>query len=143
MGAGMNRYPKAQSVDDLGKGMKVDIYKNLHNGKWSVRDRHNGRVVAHVDECAVRNAQFIVQTAGRRRVLDERRKNVHAFVRGDLIMVSRAIDAFIGMLNPCALPSPVTYNPYKYSSFVYKDSEAPVDTAKFASLSPTGVLAYE
>ena len=140
MGAVMNRYPKAQSVDDLETDLKVDIYKNLHNGKWSIRDRRNGRVVAHVDECAVRNAQFIVQTAGRRRVLDEGRKNVHAFVRGDLL---RAGGKFIEVLNPCALPSPVTYNPYKYSSFVYKDSEAPVDVAKFASLSPTGVLAYE
>lgn len=137
----MNRYPKVQSVNELEAGMKVDVYKNLHNGKWSIRDRRNGRVVAHVDECAVRDAQFVVQTAGRRRVLDEGRKNVHAFVRGNLLM--GAGDEFIGGLNPCVLPTPVTYNPRKYSSFVYKDSEAPVDTAKFASLSPTGVLAYE
>ena len=54
-------------------------------------------------------------------------KNVHAFVIGELLDYCEF---------PCEdIPTEpsnkvVTYNPYKYNSFVYKDTEEPVYTAK-------------
>ena len=66
------------------KGTKVDVYKNLHKDIWSVRNRKTGRVITHKKLVHVRDASFVVQPAGRNKVLAEKRKNVHAFVRGQL-----------------------------------------------------------
>tara|TARA_R110001632_G_scaffold32084_2_gene83380 strand:+ start:1165 stop:1434 length:270 start_codon:yes stop_codon:yes gene_type:complete len=71
---------------------------------------------------------FVVRKAGRERVLRERKKNVHAFVRGKLMYY----DVIVGTPE---LYTDVTYNPYKYSSFVNKHTEEAVDKAKIAVLS--------
>ena len=68
--------------------MRVEVYWNLSRNCWSIRDVATGRIHAHADKVSVRGAQFIVQPAGRKRVLRERKKNVHAFVRGELAVFS-------------------------------------------------------
>jgi hypothetical protein len=68
--------------------MRVEVYWNLTRNCWSIRDAATGRIHAHADKVSVRGAQFIVQPAGRKRVLRERKKNVHAFVRGELAVFS-------------------------------------------------------
>ena len=65
--------------------MKVDVYRNLHKKCWSIRSVATGRVVAHKSDATVANAKFIVQPAGRAKVLREKKKNVHAFIRGEWI----------------------------------------------------------
>ncbi len=97
--------------------MKVDCYWNLHRKCISVR--HKGRVIAHPAHIVLDNVKFVVSQAGRARVLREKRKNVHALVRGT---ISAFADVFEG--------EAVTYNPYKYASFVKVDGEVPVSTAK-------------
>lgn len=62
--------------------VQVDAYRNLRAGGYSLRDRKTGRVVAIVDAVTLRDAKFVVQPAGRTRVLATGRKQVHAFVRG-------------------------------------------------------------
>ena len=125
--------------DESLRNLKVDIYKNLHNGLWSIRSRANGRVIAHVEECAVRNAQFVVQPAGRKRVLEERRKNVHAFVRGDLLVAG---EKFIGIESPQLRKESITYNPYAHETFVRRNDNSPIHEAPYAALDMTGVRAY-
>jgi len=61
--------------------MNVEIYFNLHKRVFSVR--HKGRVIEHVKSAIVRRPKFVVQAAGRAKVLREKKKNVHAFVRGE------------------------------------------------------------
>lgn len=100
--------------------MKVKVYFNLHKKCFSVvalEGEKKGRVIAHETEIKLINAQFKVSEAGRQRVLREQRKNVHACVVGTLV---DAVEA-------CTVP--VTYNPYKYDSFVFKDNEEPIKTA--------------
>lgn len=63
-------------------GVQVDAYRNLRAGGYSLRDRKTGRVVAIVDAVTLRDVKFVVQPAGRARVLATGRKQVHAFVRG-------------------------------------------------------------
>lgn len=63
--------------------MKVDVYRNLHKGMYSVR--HDGKVVAHAESVVILNPKFRVSQSGRDRVRRERRKNVHAMVTGELI----------------------------------------------------------
>ena len=103
----------------LQKGDRVEIYRNLHKGCFSVRQK--GRVVGYLydnEEFHLKDCKFAVQPAGRAKVLKENRKNVHAFVRG-----TYRGNIHIGM--PIENPNEneyytqlVTYNPYKADSFV-------------------------
>ena len=97
--------------------MKVDIYRNLNIPKddpckWSVLDRSNRKVVDRVQTAHVKDVKFVVQPAGRKRVLEEKRKNVHAFIRGEL-----TDDRFmaVGLVK-------VIYNPYEYNHFIRTDN---------------------
>ena len=81
-------------------GLKVDVYWNLHKKCYSVR--HKGKVIAHLNNVLLRDVEWIVQPAGRERVLREKRKNVHAFARGYYVQ-----DFSMG--SGCY----TTYNPYK------------------------------
>ena len=62
--------------------MRVEVYFNLHKHVFSVRSARSGRVILHTDRVHIRNPEFVVRQGGRQRVLKERKKNVHAFVRG-------------------------------------------------------------
>lgn len=105
-------------------GTRVDTYLNLHKHIPSVLER--GLVKAHLRAVPIVEPTFIVQPGGRQRVLRDRSKVVHAFVRG----------AFQAGLDPRDLrnltPVRVTYNPYKYDTFVNADTEEPIESARFA-----------
>lgn len=102
--------------------MKVKAYYNLHKKVFSVvsleRGENYGKVIAHQAEVFLSNAEFKVSEAGRQRVLREQRKNVHAFVTGNL-------ESNLNLDNGAVA---VTYNPYKYQSFVRFQDGQPVPT---------------
>lgn len=106
--------------------MKVDVYWNLHKKLWSVR--HKGKVIAHRKNVLVENAKFVVQPAGRERVRREGRKNVHAFVRGD-------INAFFWIAGKDL--KQVRYNPYEMDSFQFADG-SPAKVSDWVELTPEG-----
>jgi hypothetical protein len=113
-------------------GTVVDVYFNLHTHLWSVRNRKTGLVMFHTDGIALDNVKFVVSEAGRQRVLKEKRKNVHAFVRGTIGRY-RMIQERNGSLL-------VSYNPYRGPTFTHaihgnKDNLMEVHTADFAWLS--------
>ena len=105
-------------------GQKVKVYYNLHKHTFSVQK--NGLVVLHADYIKLKDVKFRVQPAGKEKVRQEKSKNVHAFVNGTLVDFCQY---------PCDnIPEEpngdiVTYNPYKYDTFVYKETEEPVLTA--------------
>ena len=107
---------------------KVFVYKNLHKDCWSVKQ--DGLVKAHTEEVRMWDCAFQVNAKGRQKVLDEQRKNVHAGIKG-------YID------NDQQVPSgvEVTYNPYKYDSFVDKATELPIYSSKFTTLTKNKVVA--
>ena len=98
--------------------MKVFVYYNLHKHLWSIKALEGdskGKVIARLNTVLLHNPKPKVSEAGRQRVIREQKKNVHAGIIGEW-----------GELFP--LPTDtnareITYNPYKYSSFVYKDNE--------------------
>lgn len=104
--------------------LKADVYWNLHQKCYSVKVA--GRVVCHAAAVLLSDVEFVVQPAGREKVLREKRKNVHGFLRGTVMALegldgSPAIDGIDGMPegNPFeSEPVPITYNPYKDSTFV-------------------------
>ena len=59
------------------------VYYNLHKHTFSVQK--NGLVILHADYLKLKNVEFRVRQRGNERVRDEKSKNVHAFVIGDLI----------------------------------------------------------
>ena len=105
-------------------GDRVMVYYNLHKHTFSVA--YNGRVITHADYVKLSDVEFRVRQGGRQKVLKEKKKNVHSFVIGNLVDYCKY---------PCEnLPDEpnnniVTYNPYKYSTYVMKDTEKPVYTA--------------
>ena len=109
--------------------MRVFVYFNLHKKCFSIKalegDR-KGRVVAHSNTVLLESCKFKVSEAGRQRVLREKRKNVHAGVTGVWINGDRVEShyEFLSMVG-----RQVTYNPYKYDSFVIKATEQSVDRA--------------
>lgn len=115
--------------------MKVEVYFNLHKKCLSVRalegDR-KGRVIAHTDAVELFDVTFAVQPAGRAKVLREGRKNVHAFVRG-IWVAPMGAEAW--------QTTPVTYNPYKYESFVNREDETPVTKAIWAKVAGRQITA--
>lgn len=87
-------------------------------------------MIRHSTQVYLKNVRFKVSAAGRRRVLLERRKNVHAFVEGEATAV----------FNLDRLPTTtVTYNPYELERF--HDGEKYVDTADEVRISGKQVCA--
>ena len=139
--------------------MKVDVYRNLHNGLYSIKARSGnfkGLVVAHARQVWLDDVEFVVSQAGRARVLHERKKYVHAFVRGTLSSFKgfdrippeefRGIGCFPQM-EPFAVEMMTeghdfTYNPYRYSSFVDRDTESELHQADHAFLCITHGTKY-
>ncbi len=97
--------------------MKVKVYRNLHKDCYSVMAAEGpnyGRVIAHRDRVVLRNATFTVSQAGRQRVLDTGRKNVHAFVRGEWDEADR-------FCRPLAGGVEVRYSPRKVETWIAPD----------------------
>ena len=100
--------------------MRVEVYWNLHKKCYSVR--HKGKVIDHVPYVALRDVQWVVQPAGRQRVLRERKKNVHAFARGTWLRGNNELDLSNQELG-LTKRQPVKYNPYQHKSFVLRQAE--------------------
>jgi hypothetical protein len=108
--------------------MRVEVYRNLHTGTWSVRALEGwdqGRVIMHPDTVRVDNASFVVQPAGNAKVRAEHKKNVHAFVRGEFVWSSSGGG---GAEYPEYMRR-ASYNPYENTTFVDKETGEPVDEA--------------
>ena len=97
--------------------MKVFVYFNLHKKVWSVKaleGPQKGLVIAHKRFLVLTNAKPKVSEKGRQRVLQERRKNVHAGIVGEW------------STDPSDWPETsmdcwdLVYNPYKYQTFMKK-----------------------
>ena len=108
------------------------VYKNLHNGKWSIMDVFTGLVCGHADSIAMMDATTKVSQAGRARVIMEGKKNVHAFIVGSIVSMNgftpyrgRSVDVTDCEVDHIIVDRlvPVTYNPYRYTDFVIRSSE--------------------
>jgi len=106
--------------------MKVEVYFNLHKRVFSVRSCKTGRVIHHTKDIQIYDPQFVVREGGRQRVLRERKKNVHAFVRGYVTHEDFIFDLSFEQWSTSDKKDTIGYNPYKYDSFVNVTDEEPV-----------------
>jgi len=112
---------------------QVEVYRNLHNGRLSIRDAKTKLVVGHADRVKLLGVTFHVSQAGRKRVLREGRKNVHAVVRGHMVSAlfgdnykDRCLDTYAGYGDPASVHayagnSSIKYNPYKAGAFLFRN----------------------
>lgn len=129
------------------EGLKCFVYFNLHRKVWSIKaleGPNKGRVIAHSSMVEMSDCSFKVSEAGRQRVLAEKRKNVHAGIVGTVRTIGENMD----LLSRTAMRreanwvrhgghpayEPITYNPYKFSTFVRRSTETPVTSARWALL---------
>lgn len=100
---------------------KVKVYRNLTKRCYSIQQA--GRVVGHCAGFRLNLVGFQVSEAARQRVISTGRKNVHAYIVGNLLSYSQSLD-LVGLYKhyPDKFNA-ITYNPYKYNSFIYKDNE--------------------
>lgn len=112
------------------KGQIVEVYRNLHNGLLSIRDYKTKHVLGHCETIELQGVQFKVNQKGRERVLKEKRKNVHAY----------AIGRYMGNPETFNGTQQLTYNPYKYKSFVNASTGQAVAAADYAFLAKEGTI---
>ena len=97
----------------IDKTKRVYVYWNLHKKCWSIRQ--SGKIVEHSHDVCLKDCRFLVGEAGRQRVLREKRKNVHAGISGYVVSRLRMAEA---MRWDDGLMNYVSYNPYKFKTFV-------------------------
>ena len=121
---------------------KVQVYRNLNKtredgGKvYSVRSRKSGLVVGHESYITLDNCVLRVGEKGKQRVRDEKRKNVHAYIQGELSQLGPKAWAYGG--KPTV---EIDYNPYRCDSFVRVDTGESVHEAKAVFFNPFKVVA--
>jgi adenosine deaminase len=96
------------------------VYYNLHRHLFSIKQR--GLVVLHAHRVKLTDVTFQVNEAGRQRVLEEQRKNVHAYVNG----------VYQGVPNMSSIEDyrEAYYNPRTTSVFVDKETWEPLYNAQ-------------
>jgi len=103
-------YPDAAA--DL-QGRTVRVYWNFHRNLWSVQTWNNDvkgwRVHGYCDRIELLRLRFTVSLPGNQRVRKTRRKNVHAYVVGQVPKV--------GCRLKLKKPEQIRYNPYEMDQF--------------------------
>lgn len=140
----MERNPVLCSTENVGNNLKVAVYCNIKTRTLSIKALQGelkGLVVAKAEKIDMRNVRYRVSAAGRQRVTDQQRKNVHAFVVGEVDAIWGATlrddidnDTVLALgvnrpFLPCVGGRRVSYNPYENSTFV-TTSKSPVQTAE-------------
>lgn len=108
--------------------MRVWVYFNLHKKVWSVmalEGPDKGRVIARSSFVVLDNPVGKVRPGGRLKVIATGKKNVHAGIIGQLASLEEAPEL-------AGQGRGVTYNPFKYDSFVYVDDKARFEGAERA-----------
>lgn len=104
----LNQNKKRYKID---YSKPVQVYRNLHKGCWSVKQ--NGLVKAHSDDITMFDCEFLVNQNNRLKVIREKRKNVHAFVKGILSKYCHKHDH-----RRWGKVKSISYNPYKLIVFM-------------------------
>ena len=104
----------------------VQVYRNLnkklhkgdHGPVYSVRG-DDGLVKNHTCHLMLEDCSLRVSGKGKQRVRDEKRKNVHAYIQGRELHICNMAVFYDRSIS-------ITYNPYKYDSFVNSETGEPV-----------------
>jgi len=145
-----NKKPRVQVsrevLEHIDPSKRVRVYRNLHKQCFSVQQ--DGLVRCHADNVTLSNVKFIVSKAGQRRVRDEKKKNVHAFVEGFVVDTRKADKYVDGEWSDDEIENGFThwqcayYNPYECDGFMNTATGQVYETAKIADLSNLDKVIY-
>ncbi len=116
-------------------GEVVQVYKNLHEDKFSVRSKKTGLVCAYCETALLEGVRFHVSTSGRARVLERQVRSVHAYVEGRLVSLDQNL--------PLYTRTCVYYQPYKTATFVVEATGEPVGKVESAYVTNNRVYVLE
>lgn len=134
--------------------MKCYIYRNLHKPghTYSLRameGEHKGRVIGYSSCFAVEDVKFVVNEAGRQKVLATGHKNVHAAIVGNVTSLysyesrrSTQIELYETYYNLTSRRTEVKYNPHKAATFYDVNTDEPVRGASIVVVSGNRLEAY-
>lgn len=146
----------------VGEPFAADLYVNLNltpgpgNRVYSLRSREGGdrgKIRCYCNAVLMRGATFMVQEGGRLDVIANQCKQVHAWVRGEVLAVGRDALAYLDS-NAAEQGVLVGYDPYRTSGFVVLPAGAarlPADVTGLRAIEhapvvialPGGVVAFE
>ena len=112
----------------------VRVFKNPKLGCYNIMQ--GGLIKATARQIRLRDAEFLVRESGRLRMLRENRRTIHAYIQGRLVDYAHPDEA--KTISQLAGRS-VTYNPYRYNSFVDRETETPLANAPWVQLDEHGV----
>lgn len=102
----------------------VSCYFNLHKKVFSVKQgRHP---IEHFDWVLLSDCSFRVRESGRQRVLQEKRRGVHAYVKGKVIIGSKTNENFLLEIPKYQEEYRIRYNPYLHGYFFFANNENPI-----------------
>ena len=130
----MRRFAFVKSRKMIDKNLPVRVFKNLKHDCYSIMQR--GVIKASARQVRLTGVEFRVREAGRQRMLSERRKNVHAFAVGRLVDYVHPSDS--RDMEPMAGRG-AFYDPYRYPSFVDRETKAPLTVVSVAQFDENGI----
>lgn len=122
----MNYTPKDGRI--IEEGQEILIYRNLNRGCWSIKDVKTNLVLGYCMSVQLKDVTTKVSEAGRKRVIREKRKNVHAYIKGKLVGFSKGKHKKLAY-----------YNPYKTKTFVDENGN-PFTKAESVTLTDGQIL---
>ena len=113
----------------------VRVFRNWKHGCYSIMQC--GRVCASASQIRLSDVEFLVRESGRQRMLRGLPKNVHAYAVGYLVdhvhpLETRRLAGLEGR--------GVFYDPYRFASFVDRETHAPVMAAGQVHFDEGGVV---
>lgn len=118
--------------------MRVRVYRNLTKKTISIQSTKSNLVIMYSDAVSLSNCKFTVRQKGREKVLKEKRKNVHAFVLGELDDVYKSPEG-----EDRRGVRQASYNPYKYDFFYDILTHEPVREASRVWVLSDGTIFYK
>lgn len=112
---------------------EAKIYRNLNRKGVVYSIQQQGLVTGHGEEFYLQHCKMTISKKGQQRVRENKVKNVHAFIKGELILGEFEIKNRIKSLTP------IYYNPYKTDTFVIK-GEGPVSDCNLVYFCNGGVF---
>lgn len=133
--------------------MKCFVYRNLRKGGvvYSIRaleGDYRGKVIAYASALHMENVYFQVHQSGQVRARREKQRNVHAGLVGDVTWIAEyemrlPNDLVTEGYERMTGGDLVTYNPWRFDTFVHKHSSEPIVYAKEVNVWFGDVCAYD
>lgn len=126
-------------------GDNVDCYRNLNlEGFFSIRQRQGaerGKITGYAQAVIIKSPVAVVVESSRQRVLVQKRKNVHAFIRGEVIGFGKELTDLTKQ-KACDI---ITYRPYLSGCFTSRLTGEPITniSGMIAVLSGSNVYLFE